>query len=388
MNDSQQIAAAGILEYDDRVKPGFVTARLSQGGGARVAVYAIDPLVDQRWSEFVDRNSHSSIFHCVGWLEALWRTYGCKPLVFTTSGPNEPLANGLVSCEVRSWITGKRLVSLPFSDHCDVLADSAASCTDLLDQVANRVGREFKYAEIRPTSSLFAPRDGNWRPSVQFIHHRLTLEPSIDELYRNLHKNCIQRKIRRAEKEALRYSKGRSDILLQQFYDLLLRTRRRQRIPPQPLNWYRNLISSMGDRLMIRVVSKDAVPAAAILTLSHKGTTTYKYGCSDERLNRYGGMPFLFWMAIQEARGEGVRELDLGRSEAANSGLVRFKDRLGAAQEPMTYWVCSHERATEPRSLWIAHLARHIAPHLPAAFLHLPRAILAASGEIFYKHMD
>ena len=353
-----------------------------------MVVYAIDPLIDQRWSEFVDRNPRSSVFHRVGWLEALWRTYRYKPVAFTTSCPNERLANGLVCCEVRSWITGKRLVSLPFSDHCDLLADSEESHMELLEQLANRVGREFKYAEIRSSDLASAPPGGNWRPSAQFVHHRLTLEPSLEDLYRMLHKDCIQRKIRRAEKESLQYSKGRSEILLRQFYDLLLRTRRRHRIPPQPLKWFRNLIASMGDGLMIRVMSKDAHPTAAILTLSHKGTTTYKYGCSDERCNRYGGMPFLFWMTIQEAREEGMRELDLGRSEVANSGLLQFKDRLGAARTPLTYWVCSPARTSESRSLWVAHLAQHIVPRLPSAVLRLPRTFLAASGGFFYKHMD
>jgi hypothetical protein len=353
-----------------------------------VAVYAIDPLVDRRWGELVERNPHSSVFHSAGWLEALWRTYRYKPVAFTTSSPKEQLADALVCCEVRSWITGKRLVSLPFSDHCDLLAESSASRLSLLQQVADRVGHEFKYAEIRPPGLLFGPADSTWRPSVQFVHHKLALDRSLDDLYRNLHKNCIQRKIHRAEKEGLRYSKGRSETELRQFYDLLLRTRRRHRLPPQPLQWFRNLIATMGDRLVIRVASKDALPTAAILTLSHKGVTTYKYGCSDERWNHLGGIPFLFWMTIQEAKSEGSRVLDLGRSDISNSGLIQFKDRLGATQTPLTYWICSDAQASESRSLWIAHLAQHIVPRLPSALLRLPRVILAASGEIFYKHMD
>ena len=34
------------------------------------------------------------------------------------------LANGIVFCRVESRLTGRRLVSLPFSDHCDPLVDS------------------------------------------------------------------------------------------------------------------------------------------------------------------------------------------------------------------------------------------------------------------------
>jgi hypothetical protein len=351
-------------------------------------IYTIDPLIDERWSEFVEQNMRSSLFHQVGWLKALWRTYRYRPIVFTTSPPGSPLDSGLVCCEIQSWVTGRRLVSLPFSDHCDLLAACNENRAALLAHFANRVGRKFKYAEIRPTGPLAMPLGGVWRPGEKFVHHHLSLEAALGDLYNNLHKDCIQRKIRRAEREQLQYSKGRTEVLLRQFYDLLLRTRRRHRLPPQPLKWFLNLMEFMGNRLTIRVVSKDAHAIAAILTLSHSETTTYKYGCSDERYHRFGGMPFLFWMTIQEEKSEGARMLDLGRSDASDAGLLQFKNRLGASGTPLTYWICSRATADEPRSHWIAHVARRLLPPLPSAVLHLPRTILAASGNLFYKHMD
>ena len=66
-------------------------------------------------------------------------------------------------------------------------------------------------------------------------------------------------------------------------------------------------------------------PVAAILTLSFKDTVTYKYGCSDERFNRLGGTPFLFWKTIQEAKAEGMSQLDLGRSDLHNEGSMASK---------------------------------------------------------------
>src|SRR5256886_3244169 len=35
--------------------------------------------------------------------------------------PDQELQNGIPFCVVRSWLTGRRLVALPFSDHCDAL---------------------------------------------------------------------------------------------------------------------------------------------------------------------------------------------------------------------------------------------------------------------------
>src|SRR5690349_16021603 len=88
-------------------------------------VYEIDPTIDRRWDEFVRCHPRGSVFHSPAWLRALSRTYGYRPVVYTTAAPDdEVLENGLVLCEVKSWISGRRLVSLPFSDHCEVLADT------------------------------------------------------------------------------------------------------------------------------------------------------------------------------------------------------------------------------------------------------------------------
>ena len=86
-------------------------------------VFVLDPLTDSRWDDLLDRHPRASVFHSRGWLEALKRTYGYEPIVLTTTGQG-PLANGLVLCRVRTWLS-RRLVSLPFSDHCDPLVDAA-----------------------------------------------------------------------------------------------------------------------------------------------------------------------------------------------------------------------------------------------------------------------
>jgi lipid II:glycine glycyltransferase (peptidoglycan interpeptide bridge formation enzyme) len=108
------------------------------------------------------------------------------------------------------------------------------------------------------------------------------------ELPHDFHGDSDQRKIRHAERENLQYEEGTSDDLLQEFYRLLVVTRRRQYLPPQPLSWFRGLIAAFGKDLKIRVASKDGVAVASILTLSHKKTMVYKYGCSDAAANKLG----------------------------------------------------------------------------------------------------
>jgi lipid II:glycine glycyltransferase (peptidoglycan interpeptide bridge formation enzyme) len=109
-------------------------------------------------------------------------------------------------------------------------------------------------------------------------------------------------------------------------------------LPPQPFHWFQSLIASFGKKLSIRVARLNGMPIASILTLRHKKTLVYKYGCSNDRFHNMGGMPFLFWHAIQQAKAESLEEFDLGRSVTNNSGLIQFKDHLGADRTRLKYW--------------------------------------------------
>ena len=378
MNDLVENRTTGAKEN--------VLLRIQRGNPMDVST--IDPLTDLRWREFVERQAASCIFHHPAWLAALWRTYGYRPLVLTTCKAGEPLQDGLVFCQVKSWITGKRLVSLPFSDFCNVLTESNDGRVRLLASLCNSLGSEFEYAEIRLTGEDRTPPGDAWTIGSQFLHHALPLEASQELLFHSLHKSCIQRKVRRAERERLQYISGRSEPLLHQFYSLLLRTRRRHRIPPQPFTWFRNLADCMQDRLLVHLALKAGQPTAGILTLSHRQTILYKYGCSDERFNQLGGMPFLFWQVIQTAKADGKHKLDLGRSETSNAGLVAFKEHLGAKRSSLTNWTCKRASAQELRPQRIVRMGRRLMPRLPAAILRLPESFLAASGGLFYRHMD
>lgn len=348
----------------------------------------IDPLTDPRWKSFVDSHPQASVFHHPSWLDALHRTYQFKPLAFTTARPGEALTDGLVFCPVRSWITGKRWVSLPFSDHCDLLADSPETRRHLADHFAHSLPRDFDYAEIRSTNpAAILPAD-RWQSSNRIVLHSLSLEPSPDQIFRGFHKSCVQRKIHKSEKEGLRYVSGRSEVLVDQFYSLLLRTRRRQRVPPQSFRWFQNLAVCMAHRLTVHIAFKEDLATAAILTLSHQKTLTYKYGCSDERFNYLGGMPFLFWQTIQQARSDGMHTFDLGRSEISNEGLVSFKEHLGATPTKLTYWTCTNHSTRTSRRHQMVDLARRVMPRVPQSMLRLPRSILAFSGSLFYRHLD
>jgi hypothetical protein len=350
---------------------------------ALMDLYQINPIADPRWSEFLKEHPSASVFHTPGWLEALRRTYDYEPIVYTSSPPGGEIRNGLVFCRINSWLTGRRLVSLPFSDHCEPLFDSPEE----LDLFVRRLQAEvktqaLKYLEVRPINGSFY-RSGTtpgFRPATRYRLHVIDLRPDLHQIRQGFHKDSILRRIQRAERAGLTEKSGRSDALLNDFYSMLLLTRARHHLPPQPYEWFRSLIDCLGDALEIRLAYKDQAPVAAILTLRFKDVALYKYGCSDLNFKNLGAMPLLLWRAIEHAKSTEAREFSLGRSEENNAGLIAFKNHWTQHSTPIFYWRYPGPALMKLTESWRVTVVKRV-------FAGMPKRVLAASGRFIYRHI-
>lgn len=346
-------------------------------------IYQIEPISDPRWADLVQRHSASSVFHTVGWLEALKRTYDYEPVVFTTSSPTGALENGVVFCRVKSWFTGARLVSLPFSDHCEPLCDSPEDLNFILRYLQTAVEREgWKYVEVRSSGSMLGQtsetNDGP-RPASYFLHV-LDLHSDLNDVFRGLDRDSVQRRIQHANRSNLEERSGTSDDLLRKFYGLFVMTRHRHRLPPPPYSWFKNLLHYTGDAAEIRIACEGETPIAAILTLRFRDVLYYKYGCSDPRFKRLGATPWLLWNAVAAARSTGATAFDMGRTQQQHTGLLAFKNRWVKHPQRLAYWSFPTVSAFAPVDGWHSEIARRL-------FSCMPSKLLALTGRMIYRHI-
>jgi hypothetical protein len=340
-----------------------------------MSVQTINPLNDHRWHELIARHPLATVFHDARWLVALNATYGYKPLAITTSASSTTLGNGWVFCQVNSWLSGKRLVSLPFSDHCDPLTSTAAELEEFSAYLKEQQQEQkWGYVEVRPRTVALATCA--FQPSSAHFIQQLSLAPSSQQLFAQLHHDSMQRKIRRAERECISVQEDHSGALVPQFYLLQSMTRRRHRLPPQPPRWFRNLARCFGSDCSIWLASLNRQPIAAILTLRCGRRLVYKYGASDARFHALGGMPYLFWKIIQHAKALDLEELDLGRSDLDNPGLIKFKEHLGAVGHEL----CYYRRGSQPNRAMTWALPKWTTSWMPAWAIN-------AAGTVLYKHM-
>jgi hypothetical protein len=345
--------------------------------------YQIDPTSDARWADLVQKHPKASVFHTVGWLKALRRTYGYRPVVFTTSSPTGELRNGFVFCHVHSWLTGRRLVSLPFSDHCEPLSDSAGDVNFLVRYLQATLDRRtWKYLEIRPIEWNFHETgDGlGLVPTATYYLHTLDLRPDLNEVFRRLDRDCVQRRIERAQRACLVERCGRSEALLKEFYPLFVATRSRHHVPPIPYTWFRNLIHYQGKALEIRLAYKDETPVAGILTLQFRDAVYYKYGCSDAQFNKFGAIPWLLWKAIAAAKSNGAIEFDMGRTEEGDAGLLAFKNHWVPQPKRLVYWKFPDTSSLISADGWKLRVAKRV-------FSYMPNRLLTITGNLIYRHI-
>jgi hypothetical protein len=348
-----------------------------------MSIYTLNPLSDRRWDDLIARHPNASAFHQRGWLEALARTYGYEPIVFTASPRRGELRNGIVLCRVNSWITGSRLVSLPFSDHCEPLCDSPDEINFLVSDVqATLKDHNWRYVEIRPINEEYERTLATraFQPAGNYFLHVIDLRPKLDEVFRGFDKDCVRRRIRRAEKAGLVQQTGTTERLLKEFYELFVATRRRHHVPPPPYLWFQNLVQCLGTSVEIRVAYKDEQPIAAILTMRFGKVGYFKYGCSDARLHRFGAIPWLLWKAITAAKSAGATTFDMGRTQSDNAGLLAFKNHWGRSHKRLTYWRFPNAASLDAANGWKLKIAKRI-------FSSMPERLLTATGSLIYRHI-
>jgi lipid II:glycine glycyltransferase (peptidoglycan interpeptide bridge formation enzyme) len=127
---------------------------------------------------------------------------------------------------------------------------------------------------------------------------------------------------------------------LEDFYRLLILTRKRNSLPVQPYSFIRSLwdVFFPANRLSIVLARKHGVAIAALLLLKHGDRVSAEFSVSDESFNALSPVHLLFWQAIIRSREDGFRILDFGRTSPRDKSLLDFKDRWGTEAVPLCHF--------------------------------------------------
>lgn len=340
-------------------------------------IHILNPLEVPDWENQILTFPDSSIFHSAAWTGVLVDTYDYRPC-YVVSREKDKIRGVIPVLEVTSPLTGKRGVSLPFTDACPPLVRDNETFSVLLNYLlAFGKQRGWKYLELRGEDSFVDESP----PKVQYYRHRLSLKGKGDKNFGALHENH-RRNVRRAEKEGVGVEIVHSEIAVQEFRRLNTLTRRRHGLPPQPSPFFDELYRWIISRGLgfVALADYQGKKVAGAIFLTFGDRVVYKYGASEPIAKNLGANHLVMWKAICFLSGQGYQELDFGRTDFGQEGLRRFKTGWGAEESRITY------RRYDFKSGTFQGFPERKANFSEKVMSRLPYPLLTLIGRLVYRH--
>jgi hypothetical protein len=342
-------------------------------------MWTINPVHNPGWDLVVALHRDAGCFHTSAWAKVLHYTYKHQPFYLQFSQGRRLVAL-IPLMEVRSALTGRRGVCLPFSDMCEPLIFDP-TVTDLVRDRVGRFGRErrWKHLEIRGGKLFQAAGESG----AKFYGHTLDLQGRASELTDRF-SSPVRRAIRKAQRNNVTATVVRSRQGINDFYRLHLQTRRRHGLPPQPASFFLNIYEHIiKPGLGFVVLAQHATrPIAAAIFFRFGKNAIYKYGASDKRFQEFRANNLVMWHGIQFLARAGAEKLHFGRTDGENEGLRRFKLAWDTQEETIDYF------RVDPSGRHYQSPARRESGLHKQIFGRLPLSVNRLAGSLIYPHLD
>jgi len=342
-----------------------------------VKVVVFNPIEDPSWDSLLERCDQSTFFHTSAWARVLSESYAYSPLYFAVI--DDGRLRGLIPVmEIRSLLTGKRGVSLPFTDMCHPVAKDQETFNLLLQELLLHARLSgWKHVEIRGGREFLLDEPF----SAEHFVHTLELHAYDAAVSKNFKPN-IRRNIRKAEKAGVSVTFEHSLEAVAAYYRLHCGTRRHHGLPPQPWSFFRKFyehVIATGKGFVALAKYQHHWIAGAVYVF-YRDQAIYKYGASDRGAQHLRPNNLVMWEAIQWCCRNGFRTFSFGRTEPENSGLLQFKRGWGTHEEKLAYYEYSvkDNGFVKPHSM--------LKP-LSQVFKFMPEPLARLAGNCIYRHV-
>jgi len=310
----------------------------------------LTPWDHEEWDRYVAGHPGATMYHTSAWCRVVSETgrYAVRCLVTRSAGGISGLVPAL---EIRSRLTGNRLVCLPFSDVCYPLVDDESAADAIVRGIVDlREKRGLAFAELRGAPAV---RSGSFdavaaadRMGFQSHHHFfgyvLPLDRDTEKVWKTFSRTAVRTTINKSARLGVTVRQGQGPDDVEEFFRLYVLNRRRHGIPPQPIRFFSLIMERLRDepRAMLYFAEFEGKTVASIMVIRYQGTVYAKYEGADEAYRHVVPEHALVWKSIQDACISGDRRYDFGRTAADNVGLNEFKSRWGTERMDLPYLFC------------------------------------------------
>ena len=344
----------------------------------------IDVSKATRWDKFVANHPQGTAFHLSSWGRVLQKTYRYLPYYIVLEDSDRRIKAGCPFFVIKSWVTGTRLVCLPFTDVCYPLVSSGEDIETLFSAAMEKAKKEkADYIEVRGQHPNVFLRDLHFENHSYHKLFGLDLSRGTDFLWKGL-PGSTRGHIRKAERANLRIEKSQTEKAMRDFYLLNLATRKKHGIPPQPYDFFRNIWRELilTRIAFVSLVKYKSIPIAGGVFLVHRDTIYSKFAASDPNYLQYRPNHFLKWYTIKYGCDKGYKFFNDGRTSPDNLGLVSFKRSLGMRETDLAYYYWPTVKgATSTKQSSLKYKM------ITSLMRQTPTPISRVAGELLYKHL-
>ena len=341
-------------------------------------IQVINPIGYHCWNELILKTKTYSFFHSSDWAKVLNASYRYTPFYFTLFN-GDKIAASIPIMEVKSIITGRRGVSLPFTDYCEPIFDEDIQFKNLYYQIID-YGKKlrWRYLELRDGQEVL----NNVISSEKYLHHSLDLTPKENTIFSKFGRGT-KSSIHKAARDGVVVRILNTLESINEFYKLNNITRKRHGLPPQPLYFfkklYKHVISENLGFVALAYFQEKVIAGAIYVHFGEKAI--YKYGASDAHFQRLRANNLIMWEAIQWYCQHNYRTLCFGRTELKNEGLRRFKTGWGTKEDTINYYKYDLRNNVFVKNRPV------ISAFNSKIFSKMPVHLLNILGSLLYRHM-
>ena len=328
-----------------------------------------------RWERFVFACPEATFFHRIGWREIYEDVFRHRTH-YLLAERGDQVVGVLPLVQLKSWLFGHSLVSLPFAVYGGVAA-ADPEAKQALHRLAVDLGRELgvEHLELRNVASA----EPQWPRQEIYVTFRKTLLPEVEA-----NMLAIPRKQRAMVRKGIqRELRSEVDADTDRFFALYADNQHRHGTPPQSKRYFQALKRVFGDDCeLLTVLSPQGEAVSGVLSFYFRDEVLPYYAGDLTAARDLAANDFKYWELMRRACERGLRVFDYGRSKR-ETGSYDFKKNWGFEPAPLHYEYQLFKRDTVPQN-------NPSNPKYQKAielWRRLPRGVVNAVGPMLARHL-
>lgn len=281
-----------------------------------------------RWDAFVETCPEATFFHRAGWKTVLESAFGHPTHYFYAERDGE-IEGLLPLAQVKSWLFGNTLSSLPFCVYGGILAsnDEARSA---LRKAACQLASRLKVDALEMRN--IHPSGEDWPTKTLYATFRKQIDADAE-----VNLKAIPRKQRAMVRKGIEAGLiSETDAGWQRLYRVYSESVRNLGTPVFPARYFRILREVFQSDCDVLMITDGQHDIAGVMSFYFKDQVLPYYGGSLERARVLKGNDFMYWELMRRSGERGIRIFDYGRSKKG-TGPYNFKKNWGFTPEPLAY---------------------------------------------------